>query len=250
MLERIPSALLHHSVLPLLTVDGLVDLDTAVCRKSSRDELHRCMSGLRVSVALIINNESASDYVYHALRWLNDRGIYLKTYYSEASMDIHKIIRHGLLSCFKKVEDLVVSTKGNSTVCNILVKIIDCNHLRKLVVEGTSEGLTDSFVEEVSRRQPGIQHLHLAWSEMLTDASLHHIANNCSQLQCLRVSCCGGFNFSDSAMRELGERCTYLKRIHLYVSYALGSFDTALIRMSHYFINLEDLKVARSVKLH
>lgn len=225
LLTQGPADVFQRMVLPLLTIQGIAKLDSAVVNAKSRKGFLEILSGyvftceIKLTVeaaqwllsrkchatALRVNREIIAEYP----ACLAELSLRVQTLgfcgYQWLQSDIVTILMH-----FEHIETLIMPYVHNTDAVVASITEI-CSRLQRVVMSECH--VSSSDVEALVSGCKNLHYMDMRWSRRITDRALYAIARHCSQLSLISVNC--GSRISDSAIIALVEQCRFLKELTL-----------------------------------
>ena len=153
ILLAVPFELLRDQILPFLSLNELVKLDTATCHKKFRISFHEHIQGVTYVKCEKLNRTIVS--TSHILKWLSDRKIFLEKICLNLNLDMTDQVFAACGTAFAKTKN-----------CSICYSNI------------TQKGLT-SFADNC----PNLEYLKLYWCGFLISGeSVAYLSSQCLKL--------------------------------------------------------------------
>ena len=212
---KLPDDMFRLELLPYLTVDDIVNLDNACMNHKYRPQLLAKIDGV------ILIGDKDKSMKASLFKWLGMRRIYLiemqiqgSIIHSTPAMSIRKL-KNDYVNQFRYTQYVVLRGPIKNNMSIFIISHCPCL-------------LSMDIIDD--HEQP---------SPQITDRTLHSIAEYCTGLQSLSLSCCQ--KMTDTGLITIFEHCPYLQS--LKVVYCQQMTDAIIISISTYCIGLKLLNL-------
>jgi hypothetical protein len=261
---KLPDDMFKQELLTYLTVDDIVNLDSACMNHKYRSQIMEKISGV---ILLGDKNEcmKASLFKWLGMRQINLINMHLDfeddndSFSSEIENDYvdqfrytqHLILRGAIID---GMAILIIShcpcllSMAFGDYCRPYSEISDhtmqsievhCKGLQSLSLNNC-RGVTDTGLITISNQCTGLQSLDLCDCNLIIDASIISISNHCTGLQ--SVNLCGCDNITDASIISISIHCTRLQSLSLFFCNQIT--DASIIIISENCTGLKELFVS------
>ena len=200
---KLPDDMFKHQLLPYLTVHDIVKLDSACMNHKYRSLLLEKISGV---ISIGDNDESTKASLF---KWLGMRRIYLIKMYFDFEDDniFSSSIQNNYVDQFRYTHYLVMRGPIRDDIAIFIISHCPC--LLSIDISTTN-------------------YEYIILYPQITDHTLQLIAENCTGLQTLSLSCC--YCIKDAGVMTVSEYCPNLQSLKLYYSEKIT--DASIISIS------------------
>ena len=237
LMMNLPDDMFRLELLPYLTVDDIVKLDSACVNHKYRPQLLDKISGL------ILLGDKDESLKVSLFEWLGIRRIYLINMNLDFEDDSYFscTIENDYVDQFRYTQHVVMRghIRGDDMVKFI---ISHCLYLLSIDIsefhdDESSSILTDHTLQSIAEHCTGLQSLSLSDCWELTEAGLVAISEHCTNLKSLKIGdCC---EITDVSIISISNHCTGLQTLNLWDCREIT--DVSIISVSTHCTGLQSL---------
>ena len=234
----LPDDMFKQELLPFLTVDDIVMLDSACMNHKYRHQLLDKITG----VILRGYNESMKASLF---KWLGIRRIYLTDVYLLVSSLTASSLEINYIDQFKYTQHVIMRVYISADLAEFIIS--HCPYLLTITITGLDHNylsyypqLTDDTLQSIAGHCTGLISLSLIICGKITDTGLISISEHCPNLRLLYVHNCA--QLTDASIISISTHCTRLLELDLFSCDKIT--DVSIMSISTHCTELEKLNLS------
>jgi hypothetical protein len=223
LLLSIPKELFQFSIVPFLTIQDAVKLDTAA-GKEQRELLRLQLTNASFPSSLSIHLGR------NAVSWLINRCIYLNNFNFSPAVKDSEVLKLGKL--FSSAHQVMITNRPDNSVNRVLQVVSRNAFLLKFLNCDKSTKIVDKYIVAILERNESLTMLNLNKCSLLTGATLAAISSN--NLVYLNLSGCSGV--TDAALAQFlgSKQCSETLKTLVLKGWTHLTNETLLLVPEHY----------------
>ena len=220
---KLPDDMFRLELIPYLSVDDVVRLDSACLNHKYRPQLMWKISGV------ILRGDKDKSVKASLFKWLGMRRIYFMTFIFDDENSFLSTMENKSADQFKYIQQVVI--RGSIRDDMVIFIISHCPCLLSIYIGDHSQPspqITDQTLQSIAQHCTRLQSLHLQYCDQITDAGIISISTQCTGLQSLNLHGCS--QITDTSVISISTHYSGLQSLNLFGCRHLS--DTSILSIS------------------
>jgi len=206
---KLPDDMFRLELIPYLSVDDVVRLDSACMNHKYRTQLMGKISGM------ILLGDKDKSVKASLFKWLGMRRIYFMTFIFEDENSFLSTMENKYVDQFKYIQQVFIRGSIRDDMVIFIISHGPC--LLSIYIGDHSQPspqITDQALQSIAQHCTRLKSLHLQYCDQITDAGIISISSHCTGLQSLNLEGCS--QITDTSIISISTHYSRLQSLNLF----------------------------------